>query len=156
MVALLPYVELIWADETTGTGMTVLSLPIGTTVAVAYAAIDTLLSAMAPLSGAQIVRTRLRYKFRPDTPNVAALGSAVKHTGAFILDTEADEPGDILIVPGILDSLILTSEPLAGSGIDTTNADILSFINSILAGGASNVFGSTLTTLVAAYVQSRT
>lgn len=155
MLRLLPRIELIYEDESGNTSALTLTLRADTTVEDADAATSAILPIANAMTGCSLVRTRLIYKSRPNIPDMAASGSSVTHSGIILIDASGDTPGAILTIPGILSSLLLTEGPFAGIAIDRGNTDFVSFINTVIAAGATNPFGDAVTAVSAAYLISR-
>lgn len=156
MIEVLPTVELIWADASGSTASTTLSIPIGTTVAAADAALDELASVVAPLTGATLIKKRLTYRKVEKTPAAAAIGSSIKRAGVFILNTVEDTQLCLVSIPSIGDTYLVTSGFTAGIDIDLSNDDVTAFVDALTSNGIVNPLDFIVTTVAAAYRQSRT
>lgn len=154
-VFLTPKVELVYQDASGSTAALTFRVAPGSTVSEAVTAAEALAASVSSLTGAVLVRRRIRYEARPDSPGVAAAGSSITHTGAFYFDTGSDIPGAIVTVPGFNDALLLTGDPCCPFCIDRENADILTFVDALVAAGICNPFGDACTILTMAYLISR-
>lgn len=148
-------VELVWQDETGSTSVTTLFAPSSATLADIDAAAMAVASIFAPLTGCVLMKTRIKYKSVPSSPVVAGGSTPITRTGMFFFTTGGDNPDSLVSVPSLKDSVILTTEPFAGIGIDLSNSDVLSFRDAVLSLPFSNPFGDEFVTLIAAYLQSR-
>ena len=155
MLELLPKLELILMDESGSTAATIVNVPIGTSVEDTAAAATALAAVVLPVSGCVLVRQRIIYKRISEETTTAAVGSSIKRCGVFIFEDETEENDNLVQVPGIIDDVIVTTEPGAGILIDTDNAAIVAFLSAIADAGFVNPFAVVCGTLVAAYRQSR-
>jgi len=153
--AQLPVLELQYVDETGTKGATTVKYPLGTTVAVIDASATALASLIAPITGCVLIRQRILFKAVTNPRDVPDTGSTVKSQGVFIFATSDETPLELIGIPGIEAEVISDVEPGAGVAIDVTNSDIVAFLDACLAGVYSNPFGDAITSLVAAYRQSR-
>jgi hypothetical protein len=124
-----------------------------------YADIDTALtgvvSIFASLSGATLITQRVRFKWVPDEPVTASGSTPIARTGIFFFSTGVSTPDSLVSIPSLKDSVILTTGPSEGVGIDLFNSDVISFADAIVTSGISNPFADVFTNLFAAYLQSR-
>lgn len=155
MLAFKPMIELVYNDASGSTAMLTAWLQADTTVAAADDAIGVLSAALASLTGCTLVRTRIVYKFRADTPAVAEIGSLITQQGVFMYDCTVDGPGFILSVPGLVDDVIITTGVLAGIGIDTSDSRVTDLTDVLIENDCTNAFADTITALATAFVQSR-
>lgn len=153
--AALPVLELQYVDETGTKAATTVKYPLGTTVAFMDAQAEALASLIAPITGCVLIRQRIIYKAVETPKPVPDTGSTITRQGVFIFITSDDTPDGLVAVPGILDEVISDVEPFAGVSIDITNSDVIAFLDLVLAGSFTNPFGDVLTSLAAAYRQSR-
>jgi len=155
--ALLPVLELQYLDETGRKGATTVKYPLGTTVAFLDAQATALASLIAPITGCVLIRQRIIYKAVATPRDVPDVGSTVKSQGVFIFSTSEDgsTPLEVIGVPGIEEEVISNAEPGNGVSIDVTNSDVIAFLDTVLTGVYSNPFGNDITSLAAAYRQSR-
>jgi hypothetical protein len=130
--------------------------PFDTTVAVIDASATALASIIAPITGCTLIRQRIIFRAKQLPRDVADTGSSTYNSGVLIFTTDDDGPNELLAVPGILDSVLLTDGPTAGYGIDTANSDIQALIMLLTGSIYTNPFGDALNELTAAYRQSRT
>jgi len=142
-------------DDSGSTAAVTIHLALGSTYSAADASATALASVVASVSGAVLVRQRIKYRAVNDSPTPAAIGSSITRCGVFILTCQPDTPDAIVTVPAIVDSVILTSGPTAGYGIDTANGDVIAFFDELVAAEATNPFADAITAIDAAYVQSR-
>jgi hypothetical protein len=142
-------------DETRSTAAVSVRLELGSTVTDADAAATALASVVLPVTGCVLVRQRVVYKFVAETPEAAAAGSTIKRSGVFIFDCVDDEHQALIEIPGILDSVLVVTEPGVGVLIDTSNADVAAVIEELVAEGVCDPFGNEIASLAAAYRQSR-
>lgn len=151
----LPVIELVYQDDSGSTGQVEMRLPAGTTYSVADVAAQAIASAFASITGAVLVRQRIRYRANASSRAAALTGSRNKRAGIFILEN-VDGLSQLLVqVPGILDSVILSTGNGAGVSIDTDNSDVSSFLSALTDNGVTSPFAVVCANLVAAYVQSR-
>lgn len=90
-----------------------------------------------PLSDAVNTDADLIVGWTETTPAPAGAGANVRRAGTFIFNTSAGELASIR-VPSIDESLLLTSGPYAGIGIDLASSDVAAFVSAI-AGGVGGV-----------------
>jgi len=148
-------VELVWQDETGSTAVTQLSASSSLTVAEIDADATALASILVPLTGATLIKQRIRYVWKPDSPVAAGDSTPIKRTGIFFFSADPPSPDGLISVPAVKDSVLSTIEPFAGYAIDRDNADVIAFAAAVVDNGITNPFGDPFTALVAAYLQSR-
>lgn len=151
----LPVLELQYVDDTGTKGTTTVKYPIGTTVAVIDAQATALASLIAPITGCVLIRQRIIYKAVVTPRPVPDVGSTIKRQGVFLFSVDPPSPYGLIAVPGILEEVLSDVEPFAGYAIDRDNAAIINFVDTVIAGDLTNPFGDALTSLAAAYRQSR-
>jgi hypothetical protein len=154
-LALVPFVELVYQDESGSAAALKLFLAASSTVAAAVSASDALAAAVAPITGGVLVRRRIVYQMRPDDPGSPEAGTSIKRQGVFFFDCGSAASDAIVTVPGIRDELLVTSGPSEGVEIDATLSAITTFVDELIADGATNPFAEAITSLVLAYRQSR-
>ena len=142
-------------DESGSTSAITFMAPSTTTVAAVDTWASALASAAAAVSGCVLIRTRLRYRTALVTPGMAAIGSSIKHTGAFFFTTSMLTPSAIVLIPAIVDAAFFTSGFGAGYVIDPDNSDVVAFVDAIIASGCTNPFGDVVTAFESGYLQSR-
>jgi hypothetical protein len=125
------------------------------TYAAAEAQANNLASAVLALSGAILVKMRIVYKADLKDASLVADAPTIKQTGVFIFSTEDDNPYAVVEVPGLKDSVLVTTGPGAGVDIDTGNPDAADFIAIVEDGIYCSPFGDDIATIVTAYLQSR-
>lgn len=148
-------VELVWQDETGSNASTLVQALSSATVSEIDASVTALASVLTPLTGCVLIKQRIKYISKPEIRPTASNSTPIVRAGAFYFDCQLDTPDAIITIPSIKDSIILTAEPLAGVGIDTTNADVIAFIETVIGVNATNQFGDAITALIAAYRVSR-
>jgi hypothetical protein len=148
-------VELVYRDETSSQGSVQLNFPISSTYAEVETGANAFISAFAVLTSCVLVEMRIRYRYQQDTRLMAADGSSIKHTGVFLFAVDPPAPNAIISVPGILDSTLLTTGPLAFYQIDRSNVDVAAFIDVIVSNDITNQFGDDITACIVAALQSR-
>lgn len=147
--------ELQYVDETGTKGTTSVKYPLGTTVAVIDASATALASLIAPITGCSLIRQRIIFKAVQIPLDVPDTGSLVHSAGVFFFSNGEDNPMTIVSIPGILESLFVTSGPTAGYEIDDANSDVDSFLTLVEDGIYTNPFADDVIQLEAAYRQSR-
>jgi hypothetical protein len=153
--ARLPRLELVYLDGSGSRGAITLNLKPGTTVAAADVGANALASVVASLTDAELVRSRLQYRFVNEAYTIGAIGSAVKRCGVFIYECAGIDQQALIEVPSIRETLLLTSGPSAGVEIDREDAGVIAFNDLMVSVGACNPFVALIETLLIAYRQSR-
>jgi hypothetical protein len=153
--ALLPVVELVYQDESGSSAALTIRLDASSTVAAAVIASAALAAVVAPITGAVLVRQRIKYEMRPEAPSLAELGSSIKRQGAFFFDCGSDIPLALVLVPGIRDAILVTTGFDAGISIDVSLTAVTTFVAALLDNGMTNPFGDAASSLSVAYRQSR-
>lgn len=148
-------VELVWQDASGSTAATTVSAPSSATVAEIDASAMALASILVPLSGATLIKLRIRYISVPDEPVPASGGASILRTGAFFFHTADDAPLAVALVKAIKDDLLVDSGFGDGVLIDRDDSDVIAFVNAIIDGGYTNVFGDDIVGRAGAYLQSR-
>lgn len=148
-------VELVWQDETGSTAVTMLHSPSSATYADIDASVTAVASILAPLTGAVLVRQRIKYISAPDSPVSADDDTAIIRTGLFFFSTGLSTSDTGIMVPAVKDAIIKTDGPTAGIGIDLTHSDVISFESVAIASSVCNPFGDMAEQLFVAYLQSR-
>jgi hypothetical protein len=119
------------------------------------AAATALASIVLPLTGAVLIKQRIKFKNETVPRTDPADSTPIVRSGVFYFSVDPPSPDGLITVPSIKESVISDVEPFAGVGIDRDNSDIIAFADAVLAAGVTNVFGDAFTALVAAYRQSR-
>jgi len=148
-------VELVWQDETGSTAVTTLHAPSSSTYADIDASATAIASILASLTGAVLVKQRIKYIWVPDAPVSASGGASIRRTGAFFFGTGDENPMAISIVHAIKAALIVYTGNGAEVMIDTANSDVIAFVNAVIDSNIVNPFNDDITGLDAAYIQSR-
>jgi len=148
-------VELVWQDETGSTASTMLNVTSSSTVEDIDAAATALASIVLPLTGAVLIKQRIKFKNETVPRADPADSTPIVRSGVFYFSVDPPSPDGLITVPSIKESVISDVEPFSGVGIDRDNSDIIAFVDAVLAAGVTNVFGDAFTALVAAYRQSR-
>ena len=148
-------IELVMQDETGSTS----AITLFASSSLEYADIDTALSGVVSmfvsLSGATLITQRVRYKWVPDEPVTAGGSTPIARTGIFFFSTGPSTPDSLVSIPSVKDSILVTSGPMDGVGIDLSNADVITFASAVVDNGFSSPFGDVFELLFAAYLQSR-
>lgn len=110
---------------------------------------------VASVSSCVLMRLRIKYTVRIDDSPPAAFGSSVKRRAVIFLGCGDLLPLALIEILSPLDSLFLTTGPAAGYEVDASNADILAFVDTLIAEDATNVFGDAIIDYQAGYLQSR-
>jgi len=148
-------VELVWQDASGSVAAQTLFAPSSLTVSEIDAMASALASISAPLTGCVLLKQRIKYVVVPDEPNVTSGGAPIVHTGAFFFETTEPLPDGIILVHSVKDSIFQSSGPGAGYIVDSTNSDVIAFIDAVLSANCTNPFGDALTSFFSAYLQSR-
>jgi hypothetical protein len=114
-----------------------------------------LASILASLTGAVLVRQRIKYKTAFEADTVASGSAPITRTGIFFFDTGGDLPDALISVPAIKDEMIMSTGTGAGVLIDTSNGYVSSFIAAVIENGISNPFADDIVSFISAYLQSR-
>jgi len=130
-------------------------LPAGTTYEVANATAVAFAAFVAPLTGCVLVRQRIIYKTVTTPRTVPDVGSISKQCGIFFLEDETEQSQLLIQVPGFKSDLLETDGDGAGILIDTTNEDVVSFLELVASLPIVNPFNVDCDNLVIAYRQSR-
>lgn len=148
-------VELVWQDASGSTAATTVHAPSSATYANIDASATALASILASLTGAVLVRQRIKYISVPETPVPASGGASIMRTGSFFFGTAGGNPIADVFVKAIKDTAIETSGVREGVGIHTADSDVSSFISAVISSIACNVFGDDIHDFIDAYLQSR-
>lgn len=148
-------IELVYMDETGSTSAVVVNVPSTSSIAVIDAQATALASLIAPMTDATLIKMRYSYRVKYQA-NISDAGSnPIVVAGAFFFNTSDDIPMALVIVPSIKSSLFVHIGPTSEYGIDLTNSDVIAFIDALIADNATNPFGDVITSISAAYRQSR-
>src|SRR6185369_5933249 len=104
-------VELVWQDETGSTAVTQLNIPSSLTVDEIDANATALASILVPLTGATLIKQRIKYTKAPEPLSPASDSTPITRTGAFFFTTGDDTPDAVIIVPAVKDSILDTTFP---------------------------------------------
>lgn len=148
-------IELVWQDETGSTAVTTLSMPSSSTVTELDAAATALASLLVSLTDAVLIKQRLKYLSARETPDSASGGASIRRTGVFFFNTGDDTPIALIPIHAIKSSVVVSAGVGAGVAIDTTNSDVIAFINAVVDNGLTNPFDDDIIGFDAAYMQSR-
>lgn len=148
-------IELVYMDEKGSTAAVVVNVPITSSIATMDATATALASLIAPITDCVLVKIRYSYraKFVVDASDAGVAPVVV--SGVFIFNTTSDDPLSLIAVPAIKESLLVDIGPTAGYGIDTTLSDVSAFIDELFSIGATNPYGDAISSINAAYRQSR-
>jgi hypothetical protein len=142
-------------DETGSTSAITLFCSSSLTVSEIDADAAALASILLPLSGAVLIKQRIKYVSVPDEPLSWSDSTPITKTGIFFFSTGTSTPDALVSVPAIKDSIVKSDGPSAGVGIDLLNSDVMAFAAAVVEGGFSNPFADVFELLFAAYIQSR-
>lgn len=156
MLDLTPKAEIVYRDASGSTAALTLHFPHDTAVTAAFDASMALGAVVASLTGAVLLRLRIKYQTRVETRTAADEGASIARCGAFFFSTSDDTALGIITIPGIKSDIILSTGIGAGVLIDLSNADVTAFLAVATNGDYTDVFGDVMGELVAAYRQSRT
>jgi len=148
-------IELVFLDASGSTGAVTLHISTTSTYAQADAAATALASVLVSMTGGVLVRQRIKYSVVRDPSSSAAIGSSIKRRGAMFFSTVGLGAVGMVEVPGITDSVLVTSGPTDGYAIDLSNSDISAFSDALIDNQASDPFGDAFEALLGGYVQSR-
>lgn len=148
-------VELVWQDASGSTSVTTLNAPSSATYADIDADATALASILASLTGATLIKQRIKYVSVPEAPVSASGGASIKRTGVFFFSTGDDTAIALITVHAIKDDIVVDSGTGAGVMIDAGNSDVISFVNAVIDGSVSNPFATDITAFITAYLQSR-
>jgi len=148
-------VELVWQDETGNTATTTLHA----LSSLAYADIDAsataVASILASLTDAVLVKQRIKYTWVPESRIPASGGASIKRTAAFFFGTGDDTPIALIVVHAIKAALVVSAGVGAGVMIDTSNSDVIAFIDAVVDSIVVNPFDDDVINFETAYMQSR-
>lgn len=156
MALQLPIAELQYVDASGSKGTIAMRAQAGATYADIAADAESLAAIIAPLTSCRLVRLRVIFKSVVTPLPAADDSSPITRAGAFFFQSADGEHQALAIVPGILESLLTTTEPGYGVLIDTDNADVVAFVSTALELPITDPFGNEMASLLAAYRQSRT
>jgi len=155
VVSVTPKLELVYMDRTGSTAALTMHIPVDTTETAAFVALDAMRAAVASLTGCALVRARITYKMRVETPAMPDVGASIKRRAVFFLSTPDDGPLALVEIPGVSDSIFISDGCGAGQVVDTLNLDVAAFVAALLDLPATNPFGDEATELMSGNLQSR-
>lgn len=127
----------------------------GTTVAAGASGAEQLAAAVANLSGASIRSFHLVYR-GAEAPAPAPSGpNQVAGAGVFVFSCTGSDQYAIVVLPAIAGDLLLAAGPGRGILVDTTNADVITFVEAMIGIGYCNPFGYPIAALETAFLQWR-
>lgn len=148
-------VALVWQDETGSTAATMLSVPSSATVDEIDAAAMALASIIVPITDAVLIKSRITYRSQTVPKPEPVDSTPIARSGVFYFAVDPTSPDGLITVPSIKESVLSDVEPFSGVSIDRDNSAVIDFVDGVIAGGITNVFGDVFTALVTAYRQSR-
>jgi len=148
-------VELVWQDESGNTAVTQLNAPSSLTYAEIAADAQSLAAILASLTGAVLIKIRVKYSTAFEAPVPVISGTPITRTGLFFFSTGTTTPDTAISIPAVKDSIVVSTGPTSGIGIDLSNSDVIAFGDDVIANGISNPFADAVVSLFAAYIQSR-
>lgn len=139
-------------DASGSLGSFIVHVPYATLAAVAIAAADALVTAVAAITDCVVLGYTLSYTSVEDAPGAPVTGSRVEEKGTFIWNTSNGRKSQFNI-PAIKDSLLNTS-----GSVNQSNALIIALVAAVTAGDLvfASADGSDLTSLDRAYQSFRT
>lgn len=155
MLAPSAVVELVWQDETGSTAITQLNAPSSLTVAEIASDAEAFGAILASLTEAVLVRYRIKYRSVRETAVPASDDTPLTEAAVFIFSPDDNLPYSVITIHSVKDSIMLSSGFGAGYIVDTTNSDVMAFVNAVIDNDISNPFADDLTGLFSAYRQSR-
>lgn len=150
-----PYILYVLRDDSASRGEQRIYVHRGTSVISGMGAATSMRGALSACSDCAYVEQQLRYPAWELYPPDAEPGSDSRRCGVFIFGTITPDQYAIIIVPGIYDTVLKTTEPGAGLDIDLQHPAIAAFVAHLTSGVYCNRFGYTLTHLEAAFLQVR-
>jgi len=155
VLALDAVVELVWQDETGSTAVTLLHTPSSLTVAEIDADAMALASILASLTDCTLVKSRIKYRNRPEERPVPVSDTPIHEQAVFIFATDDVTPLALIAVPSIKDSIMLTTGFGSGFIVDTSLDDVIAFIDACISLPVCSPFSDEAISLESAYRQSR-
>ena len=107
-------IELVYKDASGSSGAVTLHIPVTTTYGQADVAASAVASVLASITSCVLVRQRIKYTVVRDPSTPAAFGSSIKRRGVFFFDTDDGSQQCLIEIPGILDSVLMTTGNGAG------------------------------------------
>lgn len=148
-------VELVLRDETGTQAALTLFTPSSLTVDTIAANAEAFAAIVLPLTRCSLVAIRVRYVAITDPPAEADGPSRTSHALALFFAVDGSASGGLVTVPGINDSVFVSSGPGAGAVLDLTNADVSALVSAILDAGFCTPFAVPFLDVSGGYLQSR-
>jgi hypothetical protein len=155
VLAQLPTIELTWLDGSGSTAECRLTINAQLPVAEIESAAIGLVAALSGITDAVLIRQDITYRFVQESAVYGADTSDKFRAGVFIFDCLGVGELGLIQIPSLRDELFVTNGHGAGVLIDTSDGDVVTFINLATDGNYSNPFASILGVMSAAYRQSR-
>lgn len=121
----------------------------------AFTAAATLHGMWRGVSGCSLIESSYVLPSVAEEPLSSTPDSRVEFCGTFIFSTVTPQQYVILAIPGLLPTVVLTSGPFAGVGIDTAHPAVAALVTELESGKWCNPWGHVLVKLESAYVQVR-
>ena len=150
-----PHISYAAVDQTGSTATLRFNIKTGLSVASAMQNATNFRSIINALSSCTITRQSVVYRFTPENRNEPLEDSSVHNVGVFIFTTSDSEQYAMFVLPGIDESVLMTTGPGAGILIDATNPLIVALVEQITSGLWYSQFGYQIDELVIAFRQVR-
>lgn len=155
MIEQQPYIwyQLVDASESLGTQQYHVNR--GTAASAAQSAATSLRGTLQPCTGCAFLEQRYVLPFVELATPAPVAGVMAQRHGVFVFSTATPDQYAIIAIPGLLNSLLMTTGPGAGVAIDTTMPAVAALVAELTNGTWCNKYGYIITTLEAAYLQVR-
>jgi len=148
-------IELVWRDETGTTAETVLHISSALDHHVIADAAEAVSAIMAPLTGAVLVRYRIKYQWLPDERLAPAGDTRITSCGMFFFSAGPSAIDGAIVVHSLKPDVLAVDGPLAGVGINLADSRVIDLASAVIDNGITNQFADVYVSLFAAYMQSR-
>lgn len=149
-----PQVSYTVQDVTGSSGRIRLNFKRNIDAATAMAAVSVLRGHLTPLTGCTFTRQSVVYSAVEQTP-AAPANVHVSRMGVFVFSTTAANQYAVIELPGLRDSMLMTTGPGYGILIDQSKPEIGAFIAEMISGRWCNRFGYVITECESAMLQLR-
>lgn len=155
MQSLRTRVDLVFTDASGSTAEIKTWAKDGLTVAEIDSGLSLLISAASALSDAQITKQRIVYRRENELYDGNHTTGDNKRTGVFIYNTSDNEEYALIELPSLNETLLMATGNGEGVLIDLSISEVTAFIDLLIESGVTNPFAVEITSLLAAYRQSR-
>lgn len=155
MIQSQPYVQLVGVDDSQSVGYVRLHVRRSLDRTQVEAGAAAMRARLRSVSSIAFVRDNIIFPGVETAPRTPAAGVQLDRRGVFIFGTVSPDEFALVELPGIVDSVLVTTGPTAGLNIDQAAPAVQAFVAQLTNGSWCNEFGYPLTTLEAAYVQIR-